>query len=177
MATLAWPLPHKANVKASALTYCFILLLLGIQVGSFGPALLDLSSRVSGSLQDTAYGASFRSLTSLALSFTGPLFDFLSPHGFLAVACIVAAVGNGLVPLSRNLSSLYGATSLQGIAGGIADTGINVGMLWAFSGMSSSSVLCIVTCTHVLIEGALQDNDKGALGCRQCTSASPLVQQ
>jgi hypothetical protein len=43
--------------------------------------------------------------------------------------------GNILIPLTQNLSGLYAATSLQGIAGGIADTGTNVVMLWAFAGM------------------------------------------
>jgi MFS family permease len=135
MLKLVWPLPHIEHQLASACTYCFVLILLGIQVGSLGPSLLELSSRVSASLQDTSYAASVRSITFLTFSCAGPLLDYMSPHGFLASACIVAALGNILIPLTQNLSGLYAATSLQGIAGGIVDTGTNVVMLWAFAGM------------------------------------------
>lgn len=114
--------------------YCFVVLLMGIQVGSFGPALVEVSHAIGASLSDTAYGSSIRTVTSMIASLCGPLYDKAAGHKLLALTCLLCAVGNTIVALAANVSLFYLGMAFQGISSGLLDVGVNLLMLWLFAG-------------------------------------------
>lgn len=127
------PIRHPPP-ELSALIYCTIVFCLGVNIGSFGPAMLALQTQVQApTLAAVAYGISVRTVAGLLSSFAGPLYDRFPGHVLLSGGIVIGGVGTACLSFATSVSQLYACMAALGIAAGFADNGANIMMIWAFA--------------------------------------------
>ena len=125
--------PVRSPPELSAILYCGIAFFLGIQIGSFGPAMLALQAQIhASSLAEVAFGASVRTMTALLSAFAGPLYDRFPGHVLLSGGVTIGGLGTIYIFYATSIAELYACMAALGVTAGFADNGANIMMIWAF---------------------------------------------
>jgi MFS family permease len=114
----------RDNKVLTAAVYCLCLGVLGLDLASLGPALIQLAVKTTSSLTAVGYCFFFRSLAYMLASFLGPLYDkFPNPHYVLAAGIALAGIGTVVVPLSTSVYFLGFIVMSQGVGMAVCDVG------------------------------------------------------
>jgi MFS family permease len=118
----------RDNKILTAVVYCLCLSVLGLDLASLGPALIQLAVKTSTSLTAVGYCFFFRSLAYMLASFLGPLYDkFPNPHFVLGAGVALAGIGTICVPFSTSVYFLAFIVMLQGVGMAVCDVGKGMG--------------------------------------------------
>jgi MFS transporter, FHS family, Na+ dependent glucose transporter 1 len=122
----------RDNKILVALTYCFSFAGFGLCLAALGPALIDLTTQTSSTLQHTGFSFAVRSIGYLAGSFAGPLYDIIPGNLAFGTAMNLIGIATAFIPSATTSIQLFAAVFFQGLCMGTCDTGGNVLIIYLF---------------------------------------------